>query len=186
VDVDRVIVVGPSGSGKTTLARDVASRLGVRHTEMDALWWEPNWRECGPDELRTRLLTMADESDRWVTDGNYFSIAARDAVWPRADTVVFLDLPRRITISRIIRRSVRHYVRRTRLWSGNRVKLSTFYRRDELLRFAWREYPKYRERYLRIREDPELAHLTVIRLGSPRAVRAWLEEVGTRCRTPRG
>ncbi len=175
--MDRVIVVGPSGSGKTTLARDLARRLGIEHTEMDALWWEPGWRECGPDELRCRLQAMADATKRWVTDGNYFSIAARDAVWPRADTIVFLDLPRRITISRLVRRSVRHYVRRTELWSGNRVKLSTFYGRDELLRFAWREHPKYRERYLRIREDPELAHLTVIRLGSPRVVRAWLAEV---------
>jgi hypothetical protein len=54
--------------------------------------------------------------------------------------------------------------------------------RDELLRFAWRAYPKYRARYSAIREDPELAHLTVIRLGSPRAVDAWLGEVSGRCR----
>ena len=44
------------------------------------------------------------------------------------------------------------------------------------LRFAWRAYPKYRARYSGIRDDPELAHLTVIRLGSPRSVRAWLAD----------
>ena len=49
--MDRVVVVGPSGSGKTTLAQDLARRLGIVHTEMETLLWEPDWRECGPDEL---------------------------------------------------------------------------------------------------------------------------------------
>ena len=52
------------------------------------------------------------------------------------------------------------------------------FHRDELLRFAWREFPKYRNRYRTIADDPTYAHLTVIHLDSPRAVRDWLASIG--------
>jgi hypothetical protein len=47
--VDRIVVIGPPGSGKTRLAATVAHRLGPPHTEMDSLWWEPDWTEAGAD-----------------------------------------------------------------------------------------------------------------------------------------
>ena len=39
--------------------------------------------------------------ERWVIDGNYTS-QVKDLVWARADTVVWLDLPRRTVMRRII------------------------------------------------------------------------------------
>jgi hypothetical protein len=112
-----------------------------------------------------------------VVDGNYFSVGSRELVWPRADTIVWTDLAKWRTIARVVRRTIRRSLSGVELWSGNREHLRGALGRDELLRFAWRAYPKYRRRYSAIREDPELAHLTVIRLGTPRSVRAWLEEV---------
>jgi len=35
-----------------------------------------------------------------VVDGNYVSTGARDVVWPRADTLVWLDQPRWVTVPR--------------------------------------------------------------------------------------
>jgi adenylate kinase family enzyme len=178
--VQRVIVVGPSGSGKTTVAAALARNTDLPHTELDALWWDPGWTEVGAEEFARRLGPVV-ATEGWVLCGNYFSVGTRDLAWPRADTIVFLDFSRWRTIVRIIRRSVRRSVRRTELWAGtgNRETLRTIFRRDELLRFAWTAYPKYRARYSVIREDPALDHLTVIRLGSPRSVRAWLEEVAS-------
>ena len=176
--MQRVIVVGPSGSGKTTVAAALAHHTGLPHTELDALWWDPGWTEVGAGEFRRRLAPVV-ATDRWVLCGNYFSVGMRELAWPRADTIVFLDFARWRTIVRIIFRTVRRSLRRTELWAGtgNRETLRTVFGRDELLRFAWGAYPKYRARYSQIREDRDLAHLTVIRLGSPRSVRAWLGEV---------
>jgi adenylate kinase family enzyme len=174
--VERVIVVGPAGSGKTTVARRIAAARDLPHTELDALWWDPNWTETGRERFRERLAPVV-AADRWVVDGNYFSVGSRELVWPRADTIVWTDLAKWRTIARVVRRTIRRSLSGVELWSGNREHLRGALGRDELLRFAWRAYPKYRRRYSAIREDPELAHLTVIRLGTPRSVRAWLEEV---------
>ena len=48
-----------------------------------------------------------------------------------ADTVIWLDLPRRQWVPRLVRR----IVRREELWGGSR---NAFLRRDGLLRFALR------------------------------------------------
>ncbi len=176
--MERVIVVGPSGSGKTTVAHRIGAARRLPHTELDALWWDANWTEVGSDEFRRRLAPVV-ATDRWILCGNYFSMGMRDDAWPRADTIVWIDLAKWRTILRIVRRTIRRSVTGVELWAGNRETLRTILRRDELLRFAWRAYPKYRARYSGIRDDPALAHLTVIRLGSPRSVRAWLEELAS-------
>lgn len=174
--MERVIVVGPSGSGKTTVAHHISAARELPHTELDALWWDANWTEAGEARFRARLAPVV-AADRWVIDGNYFSMGTRDLAWPRADTIVWIDLAKWRTILRIVRRTIRRSRSGVELWSGNREHLRGALGRDELLRFAWRAYPKYRARYTEIRQDPALAHLTVIRLGSPRSVRAWLEEM---------
>ena len=171
--MQRIIVVGPSGSGKTTVAEALAVARGLPHTEMDALWWDPGWTEVGEDEFRRRLEPVV-RSDAWVLDGNFFSVGSRAVAWPRADTIVWLDLPRWRTILRIVVRTVRRSATRTELWSGNREHLRTMFGRDELLRFAWRNHAKYAARYSEIGDDPTLGHLTVVRLRSPREVDAWL------------
>ncbi len=175
--MQRVIVVGPAGSGKTTFAVALARRLEVPHVEMDALWWEANWTEVGEDRLREKLEPIAG-TDRWVMDGNYFTVGARDIVWPRADTIVWLDPPKWLAVARVIRRTVWRSLTRTELWAGNREHLGTVLGRDQLLRFLWREFPKYRNRYRTIASDPRYVHLTVVHLERGRDVRRWLASIG--------
>jgi adenylate kinase family enzyme len=154
------------------VARAAAARLGLPHVEMDSLWWEPNWTEAGADVLGERL-TKVVANDEWIVDGNYFSVGAREVVWPRADTIVWLDHSRWVTMPRVVRRTVTRAVRRTELWSGNRESLRLALRPDSIILFAWRAHPTYR-RYESLDSDPELAHLTVVRLRRPRHVRQWL------------
>ena len=89
--VQRVSVVGNSGSGKSTLGAALAARLGVPYVELDSIFHQPGWAELPRDEFRERVGALAD-GDAWVIDGNY--TAVRDLVWARADTVVWIDLPR--------------------------------------------------------------------------------------------
>jgi adenylate kinase family enzyme len=81
----RIAVVGTTGPGKTTLARRLAQRLGLRHGERDALYWEPNWTPAATNVFQTHAA-QALSGDGWVVDGNYGRV--RDVIWSRADTIV--------------------------------------------------------------------------------------------------
>jgi adenylate kinase family enzyme len=174
---ERIVVVGAPGSGKTTTATEIARRLGLPRVELDALHWGSDWTPVAPDTLREFFRT-ATAGDAWVVDGNYFSVGASDIVWPRADTVVFLDLPKRTIVRRVVTRTMRRATLRTELWSGNRETFrNALFARDSLLRFTWNEYPKYRRRYRGLVHDPAWAHLEWVHLRSPAAVRAWLQSL---------
>src|SRR5437763_13527293 len=100
--MQRVSVVGNSGVGKTTLSRALAARLGAAHVELDAIFHQPGWTPLATPEFRCRVGQVV-AGERWVVDGNYSRV--RDLVWARADTVVWLDLPRRTVMRRLLGRT---------------------------------------------------------------------------------
>jgi len=162
------ILASASGSGKTTLGRALAARLDVPFHELDALHHGPAWTEATPAELRALVEPLA-ASDAWVIDGAYRGEIG-DLVLERADTVVWLDLPRCVWVPRLIARTVRRIVLRETLWNGNRETLrGAFWGRDALIPFAWRTFPDRRRRY-----PVELARYAVVRLGSTAEVRRFL------------
>ena len=102
------------------MARSLAERLGVEHVELDALFHGPGWTEPDPDDFRSRVAAALDAAtDGWVVCGNY-SLVQEPVVWPRADTVVFLDVDRSVVMRRVVARTLRRVVRREELWNGNR------------------------------------------------------------------
>jgi adenylate kinase family enzyme len=164
--VRRVSVVGNSGSGKTTVATAIAAALGVPHLELDAVFHQPNWQPLERDVFRTRVAEFI-AADGWVVDGNYSAVA--DLVWRRADTVVWMDLPRHRIMRQLIGRTLRRMVTRAELWNGNTEPLSNLFRLDpkeSILRWAWTQHGKYVERYGAAQHDPANRHLTFVRLRS--------------------
>lgn len=102
----RVAIVGPSGAGKSTLARELGERTGLPVYHLDAIHWKPGWVESDKEESRRKVEELALR-DEWIIDGNYgLSVDAR---MNRADTVIFLDLPRRIYMTRVITRTLYYY-----------------------------------------------------------------------------
>jgi adenylate kinase family enzyme len=172
--VRRVSVVGNSGSGKSTLARELAASLGVPHLELDSVFHRPDWEPLPEDEFQ-RLAALHTRTDGWVVDGNYSAV--RPIVWARADTVVWLDLPRRTVMRQVVLRTVRRAVTRQELWNGNREPLSNFLRwapEKSIISWAWHNHAKYRARYGAAVADPANAHLTFIRLTSRADVARFL------------
>ena len=96
-----------SGAGKTTAARRISDALDVPFHEMDALAIGPGWSTpvTFVDDVAA-LLAQA----RWVFD-SWGRVEVRDAMWAAADTVVWLDYPRRVVLPRLLRRSVRRPAR---------------------------------------------------------------------------
>ncbi len=104
----RVIVLGPPGSGKSTLARRLGARHGLPVFHLDQAFHRPGWRPAPEAEFRAEVDRIA-ALPAWVIDGNYKSaIASRFA---RADTLIYLDMPTWLTMSRVIRRIVTSYGR---------------------------------------------------------------------------
>jgi adenylate kinase family enzyme len=171
----RVSVVGNSGSGKSALARMIAARLGVPYVELDALFHLPGWKERPLQEFKA-LIDERTAAGGWVVDGNY-RLAVTDLVWPRADTLVWLDLPRSLVMRQVIGRTLRRVVSREELWNGNREPWSNLYRFDpqrSIIRWTWTQHGKYHTRYEAAMTDPALAHLTGVRLRSHAEAAAWV------------
>ncbi len=179
----RVVIVGNSGSGKTTLADQVAGRLGVPHVELDAHFHQAGWTPTPPDEFAEAVREALDAADAasggWVVCGNYRPVRAQ--IWARADTIVWLDLPRPLVMWRVTRRSFGRVARRTELWNGNRESpanlLALHDSERSVIRWAWDGVERYRRTYI-----PEMASATWAgvrwsRLRSTRAVAKWLESV---------
>ncbi len=178
--MERISVVGCSGSGKTTLSRALAARLGVPHLEVDALNHQAGWTPRHPDELRADLAAFV-AGDRWVVDGNYVHLGVGDLVWPRADTVLWVDPPRQVVMRQVIHRTLRRVATREVLWNGNREPWTNLYSLDperNIIAWAWTRFPEYRARYARAAGDGTWAHLDVRRLRTRAEVEALLRSAG--------
>lgn len=165
-DARRVVVVGTTGSGKTTFAKRLARELDAAHIELDALHWEPGWREAEIDVFRARADAATSASERWVVDGNYSQV--RDFTWGRADTLVWLDYPFPRIVWRLFWRCLRRGVRQEELWNGNRERLSSnFLSRDSLFLWAIKTHWVRRRTYPAALATDEYGHLRVLRLRRP-------------------
>ena len=170
----RINVVGTTCTGKTTLARRLSEVLRIPHVEMDALFWGPNWTPAPADILAQRV-TEATSSSRWILDGNYS--VARGLIWPKATGIVWLDYPFRVVLPRLFSRTVRRILSKEELWNGNRERfLAQFTSRDSLFLWALRTHRRRRKQIGAFLQQPEYAHLEVLRLRSPGQTRRWLRD----------
>jgi len=172
--VRRISVVGSSGTGKSTVARALARDLGVPFVELDAIFHQPGWVPLDDGEFRRRVAAVA-AGDAWVIDGNYSAV--RPLVWARADTVIWIDLPRRAVMRQIIWRTLRRVTFRAELWNGNRERWANFFSwnpEKSVISWAWHRHRVYRQRYATAMRDPAYAQLRFVRLQSRADVRRFL------------
>lgn len=178
-EMNRIVVIGTSGSGKTTTARALARTLDVPHLEMDSVMHAGGWNATPDDEFR-RILGDFASQERWVMDGNYTSHGSREAVWPRADTVVWSDVPRRVVMSRVIRRTLRRTLTQEELWDGVREPIANLYKFDpyeNIVVWAWTRFDHVRNKYERAMTDGSWSHATVYRLRSKSEIEHFLDSL---------
>ncbi|MDB5478961.1 MAG: putative topology modulation protein FlaR [Caulobacteraceae bacterium] len=168
--MNRIAIVGCSGGGKSTLARTVGAALGLPVVHLDALFWKPGWVESDPEPFRA-AVDVALAGERWVSDGNFTSVA--DLSLGRADTIVWIDQPMPLCLSRAIWRGLTGLGRtRADLAPGCPEKIDfAFYRYI----VTWSGAPRTR---LQGALDRFAPHAPLVRLRSDRAIAAWVGQVG--------
>jgi len=160
----RISVVGNTGAGKSRLAAELAVILGARHVELDAVIHQRDWVDLEVEEFRRRVGELVAQSS-WVIDGNYRDV--RDLVWSRADTVVWLDLPRRTVITRVSRRTLGRVLTQRELWNGNRESWRDALSLDpdrSVVAWAWVEHGRCQATYQAASLDPAWDHLRFVRV----------------------
>ncbi|MCT7373681.1 AAA family ATPase [Chelativorans salis] len=168
----RIMIVGGPGSGKSTLARRLGEALDLPVFHFDHIHWKPGWTPR-PDEEKQALVEEIIAGETWVLEGNHSrSYVLRMA---RAEMLVFLDLPRRLRMTRLLRRWLK-YRGRTRpdLPEGCPEHLSL-----EFLRWSWNWDRAKRPTVLRLAEE-SADRLVIHILRSPAEVQQFVEDAGSR------
>lgn len=158
--MQRIIIMGCPGSGKTYVAQKLGERLDISVIYLDKLWRGKEGSHISKEEFDTRM-EKALALDSWIMDGDFSR--TMEMRLKKCDTIVYLNLPRRICLRNLFRRA----------WAArkdpNGEKLT-----KEKVQYVW----NYRKQN-RIRNDIWIAktkHAQVVTLRSNRQVRAFLEE----------
>lgn len=169
----RVVIRGNTGSGKSTLGKMLADRLRLPFVELDALFWEPEWTPA-PVEVFHRRIAEATAGDAWLVAGNY-RLHSERLIWPRTQTMVWLDYGLPLLLRRLIVRSWRRYRADELLWGTNRERFwHHFYSRESLLLYAITAHRRKRRQLGEQIRDPRWSHIAFVRLRSPRETERWL------------
>ena len=155
--------------------RQLARKLRLPHVELDALHWGPNWVMTEREPFH-RLVSQALSGPGWVTDGNYSK--ARDLIWGRATTIVWLDYALPVILRQLAWRTLKRVITQEELWNGNRETLrGAFFSKDSLFLWALQSHPRHRRTYPQLFAMPEYAHLQVVHLRSRKETGEWLKRL---------
>lgn len=182
-EVERVLFAGLGGSGKSTLAREVAERLNLPLTVLDDLYYGPGL------SLREDFVDAIDAvtgGSRWVIDSQGAPLSSpappihRELMWDRADTVIWLDYPKRVVLARGFNRHLQRVLTRQRLWHGYVETFRDWFDPGHPLRRAWSGHAVRRLQLTERTTDPRWQPLTVVRLRHPRDAAAFLAALSQR------
>jgi adenylate kinase family enzyme len=169
----RIVVVGCSGSGKTTMARALSSALNIPHIELDAINWQPGWRDISIQEPAefVRRVAEAAAGEAWVMDGNYSK--AREAHWSRATAFVWMDPARSVVMRQVIWRSFTRALGKRELWpgSGNKELFRRWLEKEHPIRWAWDTWTQVRARYEAMFANGSFEGRPAYRVGDARQAR---------------
>ena len=167
--MQRIMIIGSGGSGKSTLARRLGEKTGLPVVHLDQIWWSPgNWEHLEPEEFDALLLKEL-EKPRWILDGNYNRTL--ELRLERADTVLYLDFPRIVSLWGWIGRVIKN-------WGHAREDMAPgcSERFDpEMAKWVWNFNKKTRARYHQILAAQTDKTVRIFR--SRRQVKRFLESL---------
>lgn len=158
----RVLVIGSCGAGKSTFARQLHEMTGLPLIPLDRHYWKPGWVESEKDVWHETVRELIGR-DEWIIDGNYGG--TMEMRLKRADTVIWLDLPRHICLYRVLKRTYSYSGRRRPDMAegcAERIELP-------FLKYVW-NFRRDKNPLLEKRLAEVAGKITKVRLTSTRAV----------------
>lgn len=102
----RTLIIGSPGAGKSTFAIQLSKKTGLPLIHLDSEFWQPGWVQTPSNEWREHVSELVSGKE-WIIDGSYDG--SLDIRLPRADTVIYLDFPRRLCMWRVFKRIFTSY-----------------------------------------------------------------------------
>lgn len=103
----KIMVMGISaGVGKSTFAQKLGEKLDIEVYHLDTLYWKPGWIEASLEEFSSKQEQILTSKDSWILEGNYSS--TYDLRIQHADTIIYLELPIRVCLYRVIKRRIQN------------------------------------------------------------------------------
>ncbi len=171
-NMQRVVVIGSSCSGKSTFAMRLANLINSPYIELDSLHWLPDWQERPDSEFR-QLVQREVDKNCWVIDGNY--AVARDLLWPKATTIIWLNHSFARVFYRAIRRSIIRATTKQVLFAGNiETFKQSFCSKDSIIWWVLTTYHAKRRNYRALLHQQASTGTKVIEFTSQRQINTFL------------
>lgn len=167
---NNILVIGCAGAGKTTLCKLLHKQLKLPLIHLDRHYWLPNWQPPPAHSWQQQVKHLC-LNKQWIMDGNYSNtIPIR---MPYASCVIFLDMPRRLCLWRVIKRRFSFQYNRQRKDIPKHCQERINFK---FYRWIW-NYPK-RSRKTNIALLHDFPGLT-LHLRSPQAVANFLQSLNS-------
>lgn len=168
----RIVIVGVTGSGKSSLAVRLADAGGMPHVRIDDLMWRPGWVQLDP-AAQAESVAAHVTGTSWVLDGLW--TATREVVLTRTDLVVALDYPRRVSLGRLLTRTVRRIRAHETTCGGNTETWTRAVSRESIVAWHFRSFHRKHEQIEQLASEPDGP--PVLRFTDPRATDSWVRNL---------
>ncbi|MEM1282183.1 MAG: AAA family ATPase [Chlamydiota bacterium] len=157
----KIIITGTSGSGKTTVGQLLSTKTGIACTDLDDLFWLPEWKPRDKTDFEKKILSLAT-GDEWIISGNYSDLS--HITWPKADMIIWLDFPLPTLLWRTFKRSLIRSITKEPCCGGNFESFSRFFSKQTIFYWVLRSYHRRKKNYGKYFSNPigkphELVHL---------------------------
>jgi adenylate kinase family enzyme len=168
--MQRIWITGSGGSGKTTLANLLGNKLNIEVYHRDRISWMENW-QIRPENEQNEIVIGITEKDRWIFEGNMFTVSKQDGRFHKCDTIIFININRFICLYRTIIRYIKHRKnKRPDLADGCEEDYSI-----EFVKYIMYDFPKKNNERQRLFIEAQQAGKTVIILNGRKSVKRWCE-----------